>query len=114
MRCALSRLCAVVEALRAEHPCLSKSFVPLDKLHISLAVVAIKPEQLQRLIQVRQQLYSALRRPDTSPQIFETQVAGLQAHTISHSVVGRFRRDVLFLDVLAPPQLSDFCVRLHA
>ena len=51
-RYVLKQAFAVREALQAEHAGLSKSFVPLDKLHISLAVVAIAPDQLQRLIQV--------------------------------------------------------------
>jgi hypothetical protein len=43
---------AVRSALCADHPVLSKGFVPLQKLHVSLAVVGIVPAQLELLVEV--------------------------------------------------------------
>jgi hypothetical protein len=68
---------AVREALQAEHAGLVRSFVPLDKLHISLAVVAISPDQLPRLIQVIQHL-----NPGINPH-FETRNALIHLHRFS-------------------------------
>jgi hypothetical protein len=50
---------------------------------------------------------------DVLPQIFKEQCACLPPHAISHSSVGTFRRDVVFLGVDAAPQLAAFCTRLH-
>jgi hypothetical protein len=47
------------------------------------------------------------------PQIFQEHSALLPQHSFSHSRLGRFRSDVLFMDVVAAPELTQFCIRLH-
>ena len=50
---ALTSSFTVCEDLRSCFPGLTKGFVPLDKMHVSLAVVAVAQQQVQQLIQAR-------------------------------------------------------------
>ncbi len=115
VRRALTSSFAVCEDLRSCVPGLSKAFVPLDKMHVSLAVVAAAPHQLQQLIQARTprccEAHGLLTR--WLPQIFQEQSARLPQQSFSHSRLGRFRSDVVFMHVVAAPELKHFCVRLH-
>jgi hypothetical protein len=52
------------------------------------------------------------RLADDALQIFQEQSARLPQQSFSHSRIGRFRSDVVFMDVVAP-ELKRFCVRLH-